>query len=73
MDRLANKNSLKNLQERIFNKKVGSELAQIRTVVIVMQEFKMSWEEVNDLPIPTFKFLVKILDEQSNEIKKSKK
>jgi hypothetical protein len=67
------KNALKNLQERLFKHKVDSETAQIRSIILVMQEFKMSWEEVNSLPITTFKFIVKMLDDQNKEMERKYK
>jgi hypothetical protein len=70
MDRqLANK-TIQNIKDRIFAKKIDPELAQIRTIFLVMQEFKMSWSEIQEVPIPTFKFLVMLLDKQSGEMNK---
>lgn len=65
--------TIQSIQDRIFGRKIEPEMAQIKTIFIVMQEFKMSWDEINELPLPTFKFLVKLLNEQTEEIKKKNK
>lgn len=61
--------TIQSIRDRIFAKKIDPELAQIRTIFLVMQEFKMSWDEIQDLPLPTFKFLVMLLDQQAQEMK----
>jgi len=73
MDRQEANNKIKNLKERLFAKKIDPEMAQIRTIFLVWQEFPMSWAELQDIPIPTFQFLVKLLDQQAEEMKKKQK
>ena len=54
---------IKDLQEKLFGKN-SEEDNLIETFYVIMKEFGYTLEELKAIPIPTFKFLIKIMNKE---------
>lgn len=54
----------------IGNRHLDDEDKTIQTIFYVMKEFGYTLDEVKSIPITTFKYMVRFLDEESKELKK---
>lgn len=58
---------LKALQDRVLGKVIDAEYSQVKTLFAVMREMGYTIQEMDVTPLPTFKFMVKILEEEAKE------
>lgn len=51
--------------------KLSQDEALIENIYIVMKEFGYTLDQVKELPIPTFKFLIKMIQKENKKNKKA--
>jgi len=60
--------SLQNLKDKLFGK--SEEDKVIESLYVVMKEFGYTLEELKELPIPTLKIILKLLEKEYKEMNK---
>jgi len=60
--------SLQNLKDKLFGK--SEEDKVIESLYVVMKEFGYTLEELKELPIPTLKIILKLLEKEYREMNK---
>jgi len=62
---------LQNLKERLFGKSEEDRL--IENIYVIMKEFGYTLNEIKNMPIPTFKILLSLLEKEYREMNKKMK
>ena len=47
--------------------KVSPEEAFVQNICVVMREFHLNYEEIKELPLPTFNIMLKILEKEAKK------
>jgi len=56
--------------QQAFSSEFQKEERLLETLYIIMKEFGYTLEELKSLPIPTFQFIIKMLNKEAEEVKK---
>jgi len=64
--------TLESIQAKIFGKGTKEDNL-VFSLCFIMREFGYTLEEIKDLPIPTFSFIIKFLERESKEMDKKMK
>ena len=66
-------NKIEDLKSRVFGKGAGDEDRIIESLCVVMREFGYTLEEVKKIPLPTLRYLMKLLEKESEKMNKGMK
>lgn len=59
--------------QQVFSSEFQKEERLLETLYIIMKEFGYTIEELKSLPIPTFQFIIKMLNKEAEEVKRIRK
>ena len=59
--------SLAAIRKKITGKVVSEEESLVTNICLVMREFHLGYEEIKELPFPTFSVMLKVLEKESKK------